>query len=109
MNWLEKLAYKKVIKGANKCVEDIKRNKEAIEKSLNEEDKKQHIEKLREGIIIGLIGDGKKEIGLLQLFEVTEEDDGKEVVITREYLEKQTTDYLIELFEDLINQLGKEI
>jgi len=90
-----------VIKYLKEIREDIKVVDENEQKKLND---------LKEEMVIAIIGNQDKGIeGLLSIFEASDEKTGENVTFTSGELRDMSLDEVMDIFEDLIYELEKNI
>lgn len=105
MNWIEKKWYNSQL---NKIKKSVKLLKEFNEIMYNmTEEQKRELDKEKEKIYLALLGNKENNVkGMIDIFDVTDEDKS---FLNEEKIRKMSLSELIELFEELIEELKKNI
>lgn len=109
LNWREKLMIKVSLNKAKKKIKSARNDIYDIREKLGKElaDSDEKLVKGKKEIIEMIVGSKNIQMpGLIDIFDVTDETGN---IITKENLEKMEIDDVIDLFEQLVEALRKEI
>jgi hypothetical protein len=112
MSWLEKRKLKKYLKKLRKSHDISKKVMENIWLLTTDKagDAQEELLKLKENLIDAIIGNEEKKIeGLMDVFDATDLDTGKPVEFTRKQLREMDITEVTDIFDDLIDELEKNI